>query len=553
MKMNNFNLVKSLKVLFILLIMTSLFFVLNGQIDYRDIDSIEKYKIHLEVSYLPFYVCLSLIRMFIALILSNIIAIWIGRKMANNVVWSRYGLIVIDILQSIPLEGFLTFSTAFFISLHPHSILSAQVSVIFAFILSQVWNLILSAYESFSEVKRYRQIIKQYNLPSSYVFWKVEIPSILPRLLWNDMLSLSASWFIIGSSEYLTLRNNINSRVEFALPGLGGLIKQASLVGNLQVLIYSLMAIALTIILYNVLIFNKTLPALLVKNVSMLVLLNMYYDEWNRAIRKYLQRYFLQIKFLISYPRNILKKIPFNLLNLFLFILPFRFYFYFGKNIILEILPRLIVTTLRILISLFLVTLMGVPLGIFLGTRKKSLFFIQWSIQIISSIPIIIYYPLVFKLYSVCRVPFDIICTLFITLISFWCVLFNVIAGMSNIPSSYSKLAKQLNLSSRTFFFKIVLPSIAPSYMTGIISASGAAWNASVICEYMVWNKQILQVYGIGSYIYLNSGMYKEILCSVILMSISILLINNYLWHPALKLMKQKFTRENNEHSYLLK
>jgi NitT/TauT family transport system permease protein len=521
------NPLNNIRIIFsIFLLVGVLLYALGGYVNYDDASTLDQYKLKLDLYHLPFYAALSLIRILIALVISCALAIYIGKKMAISPESATVGIQIIDVLQSIPLEIFLSLSTTVLLFLIPHNLWGAQLAVIFALITAQVWNLILSVHESLGRVGEYKELIKIYKLSPSYVFLNIEMPLILPKLIWNSMLSLSASWFLIASSEEMFIIKG-KSCITFIMPGIGGVIKEASLIGDLAPLYGSMVAIAVSIFMCNFFVFEPLL------NLSSRLSIPQFSSTLIRTFH-------LIIKFLDFLFRAICKLFHKSIVIL----TSLCIIAYVGPQIIISTVPRVIVTGLRIFIVLLFSSLFGVPLGVFIGTSKTVLKYSRSLIQLISSLPINLAYSGIFILVRNYSIPFDICCVGLMSIGSLWCIVFNVIDAASRIPTDYWKLVKVMKLSNYACFTQLVWPSVLESYVTGLLAASGAAWNASLICEYLNWKFHTLCVYGIGSYLAKYSGSLPELSGGVLMMCIFIFIINYYFWNPMITYVKNRYHTE---------
>jgi NitT/TauT family transport system permease protein len=500
-----------------------LVYALGGYVNYDDASTLAVYKPKLELRYLPLYAALSLIRMLIALLLSCVLAIYVGKKMSVSHQATVIGLQIIDVLQSIPLEIFLSLATNVIVFFIPHNLWGAQLAAIFALVTAQIWNLILSVHESLRRVDEYKELITIHKLSSTYVFLNIEMPLMLPKLIWNSMLSLSASWFLIASSEEIII-NRGNNLVSLIMPGIGGVIKEASLLGDYLSIYGSMVAIAVSIFLCNIFIFEPFL------NVSS----GLDVSQVNTSFMR-----------LVKFQTNLLNLLSVFIGKLFnkstLILLSLGMMVYAGPQIMLAVIPRVVITGLRIALVLVISSLIGLPLGVFVGTSPAVLKYSRSLIQLLSSLPINLMYPGVFYLVTCIGLPFDIGCICLMAIGSIWCIVFNVIDAASRIPGDYWEMFRVMKLPNSTCFTHLVWPSVIESYVTGLLAASGAAWNASLICESLTWKVHTLSVYGIGSYLAENSGSTPHLGGGVLIMCLFIFVINYYFWNPLINYVKQRY------------
>lgn len=494
------------------------YYLLRGDLNFQSPSSVDSYRIKMEEKYALYYALLSLVRIAIALVVSVFAAIFIGKAISFSEGTLKIGLAVIDVLQSIPINGFLSLSVSLFINLFPNSIIGAQIAVIFALITDQIWNLIFSVCESLQQLKSYRHIIEIYKLSKSYVFWHLELPLMLPGLIWNTGLSLSASWFLIVASEELIVGN-----IRFAMPGLGGFILESNRTGHIACTLWAMAIICASSILCSLLILQPLLKLCrnlkVPKSTGLVDCLNAIAEKAGYFLDQVLERANRLI--------HLAPAIQLLLISGFLaMVFP-------GYRTLCVILPRLIVSFARIVIVLVISSIISLPVGIALSRNEKVLKVSQVVFQTASAIPINIFYSFFFLVHP--YIGSEVSCIILMSIGAIWCVLFNIIDSVEKIDSNYWKMRKVFKMSRFDHFKNFIAPCIAPSYMTGLLAASGAAWNASVICEYISWKKDIIGVYGIGSYISLFGDNSYLLTSSILVLSIFIYYTNLYCWTPLLK------------------
>ena len=212
----------------------------------------ENIPIKLDPQYLPLYALRSVLRIFIALLLSLLFTFTVGTFAAKNRYAGKIIIPLIDILQSVPILGFLSISVTGFIALFRGSLLGPECAAIFVIFTSQVWNMALSFYQSLKTIpEELIEVADMFRLSAWQRFWRIEVPFAMPALLWNTMMSMSASWFFVVASEAITISNqNIN------LPGIGSYIALAIKEANLPAVYFAILAMFSVILIYDQLIFR---------------------------------------------------------------------------------------------------------------------------------------------------------------------------------------------------------------------------------------------------------------------------------------------------------
>ncbi|OYV33449.1 MAG: sulfonate ABC transporter permease [Rhodospirillales bacterium 20-64-7] len=216
------------------------------------IASIQGGPIHLEPSYLPGYALRTTARMFAALFFSLVFTFTYATLAAKS---RRAGLVLIpilDILQSVPILGFLTFTVVFFMQLFPGRVLGAELAAIFVIFTSQAWNMAFSFYQSLTTLPAdLQEAARSFRLSPWQKFWRLDVPFAMPGLVWNTMLSMSGGWFFVVASEAVTVGNTT-----FALPGIGSYVALALERRDLRAILYAILAMLVVILLYDQLVFR---------------------------------------------------------------------------------------------------------------------------------------------------------------------------------------------------------------------------------------------------------------------------------------------------------
>ena len=208
--------------------------------------------IRLDPKVLPYYALRSVIRMFIALACSLAFTLTMGAWAAKNRHAERLIIPMIDVLQSVPVLGFLTITVVGFIVLFRGSMLGPECAAIFAIFTAQVWNMVLSFYQSLRMVpEELQEAATMFHLSAWQRFWRVEVPFAMPGLLWNTMLSMSASWVFLVASEAITVANQ-----HITLPGIGSYIALAIAEKNMLAIVYVIITMFIVIALYDQLFFR---------------------------------------------------------------------------------------------------------------------------------------------------------------------------------------------------------------------------------------------------------------------------------------------------------
>ena len=520
-------------------------------------------KIILDYHSLAFYSLHSTLRILIGLFLSFIVTFILGTLAAKYKSFERVILPIVNIMESIPLVGFLTFSTVFFIALFPHSIIGLELSAIFGVFTGQVWNMILIFYQTLKIIPN--DIIdasKIFYHNSWQRFWKIECPFSMPGLLWNIMVSQSSAWFAILATEAIPVKNKT-----IELSGVGSFMAEALLQANVSAVIYSIIAVILNIILLDQVLF-KPLVCWISKfkyedavsqYKSNSLFYNIIVNSYSHKLIKYLWDWI--VNFIVYYLPNKIKKLAifdlkFNnvtklIIEYLWYIIVFLVIIYYGFKL-WAILPKIdlikmpmlmLISGIRVFIAIFLSILIFLPLGVLIGLNPKALSFFQPIIQILAALPVNLLYPLVAIFLITSKQSLGIVSIFLIMLGTQWYILFNVIAGASSIPSNLLEVSRLFNVKGIMWWKKFIIPAIFPYMITGIIAAAGGAWNAVVVSELIVWGNHVNETIGLGSYIQShssNNGLAEAALgCTVMSVMVGFCIV--FIWNPLYKIAETRF------------
>lgn len=515
---------------------------------------------------LPEYALRTVLRMFIALGVSILFTFIVGTLAAKNRRAEQVIIPSLDVLQSVPVLSFLAITVTGFIQLFPNSLLGPECASIFAIFVSQVWNITFSFYQSLQTIPNdLREVARVNQLSAWQFFWKVEVPCSMSGLLWNMMISMSASWFFVVLSEAIVVAHQ-----DIRLPGIGSYIALAIENRDMHSLVYAILAMIVVILIYNQLLFRPLIawsekfkldsspneeeyqswlidlirksPLMKKLDVGIAVFKNFVINGINIRIStpKYLSSH---IKAENKYGNIIWNS---TLISSLVVVSYFLFTYILEKLDAFEILHVFIlggITGIRVIILILLSSLVWVPVGVWIGQRPYWTQKIQPIIQLIAAFPVNLFYPM----FVIAIVKFNLCSEIWLTPLMIlgtqWYILFNVIAGASLIPRDLSLVADNFGVKGWQWWRKLVLPSIFPFYITGAISAAGGAWNASIVAEAVSWGDTHLVATGLGEYIQANSvsGNFPEIALGTAMMCIYVLLFNHLLWRPLYLLAQKRF------------
>ena len=521
--------------------------------------------ISLDPSNLPYYAGRSTLRMFIALFFSTLFTLVYGYVAARSRRAERIMVPLLDILQSVPILGFLSITVTGFIALFPGSLLGLEAASIFAIFTSQAWNMTFSFYQSLRTVPReLNEAVTLYRLSGWQRFTKLEIPSAMIGLVWNAMMSFGGGWFFVAASEAISVLNK-----QYTLPGIGSYVAAAIASENLPALGWALLTIA-TIILLVDQIFWRPLIAWsdkfrLEQSASSETPQSWVYDLLKAArIPRLLGKILTPINdgvnrilSALTQPRSTpsIELIPskwgdriynFVLLVSIGGLLAIGIHFVLttvglaevGKTFVLGLF-----TLARVLVLLVFATLIWTPVGVSIGFNPKLARLLQPVVQFLASFPANFIFPFATLFFIHSHISIDWGSILLMSLGAQWYILFNSIAGAMSIPTDLREMAVDMGLRGWQLWRKLIIPGIFSAWVTGGVTASGGAWNASIVSEIVSWGQVTLTANGLGAYIAqaTSVGDWPRITLGIGMMSLFVVGLNRLFWRRLYGLAETKY------------
>jgi NitT/TauT family transport system permease protein len=522
--------------------------------------------ISLDPSYLPFYVARSVLRMGIALCFSLLFTFTVGTWAAKNPRAEKIIIPAIDILQAVPVLSFLSITIVGFIHLFPNSLLGPECAAIFAIFTAQAWNMALGFYQTVRSVPAdLIEAADVYHLSAWQRFWKIEVPFSMSSLLWNTMMSLSASWFFVVASEAISVSNQ-----KIRLPGVGSYIAVAIERADMHAVFYAIASMLIVILMYDQLLFRPLIKwsekfnlsdtpqdntsfswfLSLLQKTALLSYVGSWFSKLSDAI--------IHISFLNRPPVYIDKK-PSPLKSAFS--LWFWRILMTGSTVLaIYLLINFIIgtisygeighvfmmgvaTSIRVFVLIILSSLVWVPVGVWVGRRPHVTQAIQPVVQFLAAFPANLLFPVFVMMIVHYHLNVNIWLTPLMILGSQWYILFNVVAGANNIPKDLYQAADNLNVRGWQWWRRLALPGIFPYFITGAITAAGGAWNASIVAEYVSWGNTTLRATGLGEYIaaYTATGDFHRIALGTGMMCLFVLIFNRIVWRPLYRLAQERY------------
>ena len=521
--------------------------------------------VDLDLRNLPYYAGRSTLRMFIALFFSTVFTLVYGYVAANSRRAERVMIPLLDILQSVPVLGFLSITVTGFIALFPGSLLGLEAASIFAILTSQVWNMTFSFYQSLRTVpKELNEAATLYQLSRWQRFTKLEVPSATIGLLWNAMMSFGGGWFFVAASEAISVLNQ-----EYTLPGIGSYVAAAIADENLVALGWALLTIAIVIVLVDQLFWRPLIAwsdkFRMEQSASAEAPESWVYDLLQTArIPRMLGKAITPIREAVNQllsrltpPSSTFKTDPnqeprsdrlYNAILLIIIGILVAWALHFilttvGLGEVFKTFWLGILTLLRVTVLLLFATVIWTPIGVAIGFNPKLARTLQPVVQFLASFPANFIFPFATLFFIRTNISIEWGSILLMALGAQWYILFNSIAGAQSIPTDLREMADDIGLKGWQRWKKLIIPGIFSAWVTGGVTASGGAWNASIVAEIVSWGSTTLTATGLGAYIAeaTTIGDWPRITLGIGMMSLFVVGLNRILWRRLYHLAETKY------------
>ncbi|UKJ71994.1 ABC transporter permease [Azospirillum brasilense] len=516
---------------------------------------------------LPDYALRSTLRMLAAMAASLLFTFIYATLAAKS---RRAGMVlipVLDVLQSVPVLGYISFTVVFFLSLFPGSVLGAECAAIFAIFTSQAWNMTFSVYQSLRSVPRdLDEAATSFRFSGWQRFWRLGAPFAMPGLVWNMMMWMSGGWFFVVASEAITVGDRT-----VTLPGIGSYLAEAIAQKDLGAVGWAVLAMLAVILLYDQFLFRplvawadkfrfeqtgaqetpqswvlrlfqrtRVCRSLLAPVEALLgraawlrlsplsslaaalppALTRRFADPPSPALERWLDRLWYAViaaaALALGWP-------------LVRFIAGGA-----GWGDVGTVLLFGTATLLRVVVLIAIASLVWVPLGVLIGLRPRLAEKVQPLAQFLAAFPANLLFPV--AVVTILRFDLnpDVWLSPLMILGTQWYILFNVVAGTSAFPSDLKEAASSFRIRGWQWWRDVMLPGVFPYYLTGAVTAAGGSWNASIVAEAVRWGNAEVTAHGLGSYIAkaTAAGDYPRIVLGIAVMSLFVILLNRLLWRP---------------------
>ena len=532
--------------------------------------------IDLSLYSVPYYTLFSALRGMAAFGISLLFTLIVGYWAAKSVKAERILIPLLDILQSIPVLGFLPGLVLALIALFPRTNIGLELACIIMIFTGQVWNMTFSFYSSLKSVPAdFSEVSAIIGFNSWEKLRKVELPFSAMNLVWNGLMSMSGGWFFLSVCEAFTLGDK-----EYRLPGIGAYMATAIARGNTYAMVAGIVAMTLLIVVMDIVIwrpvlawahqfrledipgFTVTEPLMrnLVRESTLLRWLTIMYRR--RALHRSLLRKGemaaerLQPKLdARRFMKTKSRWSPLLIWSVRLLLSGFVVLVMYGTIRLVYTLLHVPIETwmgllagasftfLRVFTCLMLGSIWTVPVGIWIGTSQHRIRLAQPVVQVLASFPAPMLYPLALAALFVLKIPFGLGAMFLMLLGAQWYILFNVLAGAMRIPLELKYATLLMKVPKWELWKRLYIPSVFPALVTGWVTAAGGAWNASIVAEYLLYKGKLLTTHGLGSLISVaaSSANFPLLAASLTVMVAVVILLNRTVWARIYHLSQTRF------------
>ena len=522
--------------------------------------------IDLAPSALPRYTMFSLIRGLLAYVLSLGFTLVYGYWAAKDRVAGRLLLPLLDILQSIPVLGFMPGLILALVALFPHSNVGLELAAVIMIFTGQAWNMTFSLVHSLRSVPSdLREAATVYRFNWWQRLRKVELPFASIGLVWNSMMSMAGGWFFLMINESFQLGQR-----DFRLPGIGSYMSVAVEQGRGSAMVLAIVAMTTMIVVLDQLLWRPVVvwaQKFRVEEGGEQVLMTSWFLNWFRASRlirglrrlaRRIRRRFTRQPVAIAQstaPVPVVAersagRLSFLALGILLAVLAWG-----GVKLVhlLHQVPARVwgasiaagfITLGRVLISTLIGTVWALPAGIAIGLSNRLSRVLQPVVQIAAAFPAPMLFPLVIAVLQWAGVSLGWGSILLMLLGTQWYILFNVIAGATAIPADLKEAARSYRLSGWHRFRTLYFPGVFPYLVTGWVTAAGGAWNASIVAEFVTFKGQTLRAPGLGAEISgaAASADFPHLAAAILVMSVLVVAFNRTVWRWCYRLAEERFS-----------
>ena len=531
------------------------------------------HNVPVSIEHLPYYAFCSFYRMLAAYIIALIFSIIYGMAAARGGLYERILIPAIDIAQSVPVVGFFPAAVYFFVALAHGSRLGVEMAAIFLIFTSQAWNMALGVYEAVKTIPDdSRDALESFGARGWLKFKRLLMPASVPKLVYNSILSWVAGWYFLIACEIITA-----GPATYRLPGLGSFLWEASEKGRNFDLAAGLLTLLAIIVLMDMIVWQPlstwaekfryefAASSGAVQSLGMFDALAGVGPAVTRALRSILVPPMRIIgTALKAIPRGpqlspeqskragqIVRTLIIGAIVIFTawalargFVALIRTLSHPWPSDAKQIPAAIVASTIRMTIAYAISLAWTVPCALAASESPRFNRILSPIAEIVGSMPATALFPIIVAAFIEFTGGMNVASIVLILTGMQWYLLFNLLAGVNQVPEDLKEAARAFGLSRVARWRKLILPAVTPSLITGSITAWGGGWNALILSEYFVYNNQTHQVLGIGAL--LDAATYKTgngvmILLSLLSMILVVLLLNRLMWRPLYNLATERY------------
>jgi NitT/TauT family transport system permease protein len=538
------------------------------------------HEVQIDLSFwsLPKYTVLTMARGFAAYFLSLVFTLAYGTYAAHNRRAEAIMIPILDILQAIPVLGFLPGLVLALVALFPRHELGLEMACIIMIFTGQVWNMTFSFHGCLKAIPQsLREVAAIHRLSHWRIFRQLEVPSAMIGLVWNSMMSMAGGWFFLTVTEAFTLKGR-----DYRLPGIGSYMNEAMLANNVPAMIADVIAMVLMIVFADQVVWRplvawsqrfkvedvsgsvepKSWVLTLARRSVRVRKLFAFFDPAERSMlsvgrpARIVNRMSKSPLLAPAVTSAVGKGIKFLLLgalavtaawggwSLAKLLIALPLYDSSGHGDWRTVILALGASFLRTTTAVFLGAAWTLPVGILIGRSPRWSERLQPVIQVLASFPAPMLFLPVTALVLYLHINFNIGCVVLMLLGTQWYILFNVIAGASSIPADLKEVTAVYRWNRLQRWLRLYIPCVFPYLVTGLITAAGGAWNATIVAEYVQMKDDIYEAFGLGSLISQATarGQYSLLAASVVIMACAVVSINRIFWKRLYHLVEDRYS-----------
>ncbi|MBW7897331.1 Bicarbonate transport system permease protein CmpB [Candidatus Brocadiaceae bacterium B188] len=518
---------------------------------------------------LPKYTFFSMMRGIIAYGFSLIFTLVYGYWAAKDRIAEKVLIPLLDILQSIPVLGFMPGLVLTFVSLFHQSNIGLELAAIIMIFTGQVWNMTFSFYHSLRAVPAdMRQAATSFQFDWWQTLKWIEIPCAIIGLIWNSMMSMAGGWFYLMICEAFVLGQN-----DFRLPGVGSYMSVAVNHNNLPAMIYAITAMMVMIVFLDFFLWRPAIAwsqKFKIEETGTQTFVSSFFLNWLKkaGLLHYIGSMF---SFIIDSGLNYLSSLfsgkkahledtkgirpPFHVF-MWIIYAAFISLFGFGCWKLYHLLQALslsnwhqilwcgCLTLFRVLSAVIIGTLWTFPVGLIIGLSPKLSRILQPGVQIVASFPAPMLYTIIVILLQIAGISLNFGSIVLMLLGTQWYILFNVIAGTMSIPTDLKEVSYLYEMNLWQRLKNLYIPAVFPFLITGWVAAAGGAWNASIVAEFFTLRGRIITANGLGAIISqaAEKADFALLAGAVLTMSVFVVVFNRIVWRSLYNIVQKKYT-----------